>query len=333
MSNLGPKSKSKYVNSDRQGSKPALTIRNLPLWLEDIVEQALLSGCAIGALYVLMSIGFALNLEIADIVNAGHGTFVVGGMYATLELVKAGVQVYVAVAISTALLAAISYPIYILLIRSARAEAGHRVQLVYTLLIFSALTVTYQLLFSADVQSLGRSFKSVNVFGAVLTTAQIVAIVLAVAVSVGLYVVARYTMLGKLAYVASRYPLGARSVGVPVDHIYAGVFVLAGALAGLGGGILMTMQPVEPTMGLKLVIVVFLVALVARTNLIGCLVLGILYGVTQSTLAYAIDPRLAATLTLVVFLVALVGERSVRQAVALLRRLAVRRPATIGGIQ
>jgi branched-chain amino acid transport system permease protein len=294
------------------------------------LTQALLSGAAIGALYVLMSIGFALNLEIADIVNAAHGAFVVGGMYVTLELVKTGVPVYIAVVLATLAGALVSYPMYVLLIRPAMAERGHRTQLVFTLLILSALTVVYQLLFSADIQTLGVHFRSVSVFGGVLTTAQLIAIVLAVVVSVGLYVVARFTMIGKLAYVASRYPLGARSVGVPVNRIYASVFVLAGALAGLGGGILMTFQPVEPTLGLRLVIIVFLVALVARTNLLGCLVLGLLYGMVQAGLSYSIDASTAATLTLVVFLVALVGEPALRRSVAGLRNLTARRGLATG---
>jgi branched-chain amino acid transport system permease protein len=295
------------------------------------LTQALLSGAAIGALYVLMSIGFALNLEIADIVNAAHGAFVVGAMYLTLEMVRGGIPVYLAVALSAVIVGLLSYPIYAFLIRPAMAERGHRTQLVFTLLLLSALTVVYQLLFSADVQTLGVPFDSVAIFGGVLTTAQLIAIALAVVVSVSLYLVARFTMIGKLAYVASRYPLGARSVGVPVDRIYASVFVLAGGLAGLGGGILMTFQPVEPTLGLRFVIVVFLVALVARTHLLGCLVLGLAYGMVQAGLSYSIDASTAATLTLVVFLVALVGEPLVTKLISGYRRLSTRRDvATVG---
>src|SRR6478736_7702949 len=148
------------------------------------MTQAMLSGTAIGALYVLMSLGFALNLEIADIVNAAHGAFVVGGMYVTLELVKAGVPVYLAVLLSGAVVGLLSYPVYVLLIRPARAARGHRSQLVFTLLLFSALTVAYQLLFSADVQTLGVRFASVELLGGVLTTAQIVAIAGALIISV-----------------------------------------------------------------------------------------------------------------------------------------------------
>jgi branched-chain amino acid transport system permease protein len=293
------------------------------------MTQAILSGAAIGALYVLMSIGFALSLEIADIVNAAHGVFVVGGMYLTLEMVRKGIPLYVAAVLAGVVVAAVSLPLYTLLIRSARAERGHRIQLVYTLLILSMLTAIYQLIFGADLQTLGTQSASVQILGGFLTIAQIVALVLAVVISVSLYLVAKYTMTGKLAYVASRYPLGARSLGVPVDRIYGSVFVLAGFLAGLAGGVLMSFQPVEPTLGLQYTVVVFLVALVSRTHLIGCLALGLAYGIVQSILSYLLNPTLGATLTLVVFLVALIAERAVTPVRRLIQRVAAGSPQAV----
>jgi branched-chain amino acid transport system permease protein len=140
-------------------------------------------------------------------------------------------------------------------------------------------------------------------------------------VPVALYLVARFSMIGKLAYVASRYPLGARSLGAPVDRIYAVVFVLAGVLAGIAGGILVTFQPVQPGLGLQYTTVVFLVALVARTNLLACMGVGIAYGVVQAVLGYEISGTTATTLTLVVFLVALIAERVVHLVLIAHRRV------------
>jgi len=291
------------------------------------MTQAVLSGTAIGALYVLMSVGFAMSLDIADIVNAAHGAFVVGAMYATLKMVENGVPLYLAVVLTGAGIGLLCWPFYLLFMRSARAEIGHRIQLVYTLLFFSALTIIYQLLFGADIQSLNEKFGRVQVFGGYLTSAQVVAIVLAVVVPVGLYLIARYTMIGKLAYVASRYPLGARSLGTPVDRVYMIVFILAGVLAGIAGGVLITFQPVTPTLGLEYTVVVFLVALVAQTNLLGCLLVGLAYGIVQSVLSYQVNPSVGATLTLSVFLVALLAGRLLGLLKGVYRRFS--RPARV----
>jgi branched-chain amino acid transport system permease protein len=273
------------------------------------MTQALLTGAALGALYVLISVGFALCKEIADIVNVAHGAFVLGGMYITLEMVRQGVPLVLAAAIATAGIGAACYPVYVLLIRAARVQEGHGAQLMFTLLLFSALTVVYQLFFTADLQTIGLRFDSVGIFGAYLNTAQLAAILLAVLISVALYLVSRFTMLGKFAYVASRYPLGARSIGVPVDRIYAGVFVLSGLLAGLAGAMMMTTQPVQPSLGLELLTMMFLVSLVARTHILWVLILGIAYGMTQAAFSYLFDGSIAAALTSCVFLVALIAGR------------------------
>ncbi|MBC9226491.1 hypothetical protein GL325_09170 [Aeromicrobium sp. 636] len=294
------------------------------------MTQAILSGVGIGALYVLMSIGFALELKIADIVNAAHGVFVVLGMYVTLVAVQNDVPVVMAIVLATLAVGLLSYPIYTILIRSAKATSGHRVQLVFTLLLISSFTVLYQLFFGADIQTLGVKFRSIEVPGGYMTTAQVAAVVIAIVVAFSLWAISKYSMIGKLAHVASQYPLGARSVGVPVDKIYLGVFVIAGLLAGLAGGVIMTFQPVEPTLGLQYITIVFLVALVARTHLLGCLALGIAYGVTQSVLSYLLDASIASTLTLVVFLAALVGGHAIRQVSAVARRVFGQRNAEVG---
>ncbi len=276
------------------------------------MSAAVLSGLAVGAAYVLMSLGFTLELGIADIVNTAHGAFVVASMYATLEVVGAGVPVYLAIALVGLAAGVVSYPVYKLLIEPARAQSGHRMQLVVTLLLLSGLTVVFQLVFGADVQSLGHPFGTVSLLGGTLSTAQLVVIVCAVVISVGLFLAARYTEIGKIAYVASLYPLGARSVGIPVQRVYEAVFCLAGALAGIAGGFIVTFQSVEPTQSLQFVIVVFLVTLVGRTHLLGCLFVGFGYGVVQAVLGYSLDNSISGTLTLAVLLVALVAERFLR---------------------
>jgi branched-chain amino acid transport system permease protein len=292
------------------------------------VTQALLSGLAVGAIYALMSMGFALNLEIADIVNAAHGAFVVGAMYLTLVLAHAGVTFWIAIPIATVAAGVVSWAVYVLLVRPARAQEGHRIQLVFTLLLLSGLTVAYEILFGPDFRAYGERFPTVPIAGGYLTVPQLVAIALAVVIAVGLYLVAKRTMVGKLAYVASRYPLGARSIGVPVDRIYTAVFVLAGLLAGLAGGIIVLFQPVDPTQSLSYILIVFLVALVARTNLIGCLILGFVYGVVQSVTSYYLEATAATTITLLLFIVALVGGYVVRTAAQWVRRMG---PVAVSG--
>lgn len=269
------------------------------------MDQAVLSGVVMGSAYVLMSLGFALELEIADIVNAAHGALVVGGMYIVLLLTDRGMPTAVAVLAATVGIAAISYPIYVLLIGPARAQAGHRVQLIYTLLLLSLLAVLYQILFTGDIKASHVTYTSVAILGATTTTAQIACFSVAVVVAVGLFLLSKYTTIGKVAYVAGRYQRGAKTIGIPVSRIYALIFTLAGALAGLAGGMIVTFQPVQPVLGLNYILIVFLIAIVARMHILGCLVLGIVYGVVQAVLGYIAPASVAGALPYIVFLIVL----------------------------
>ena len=288
------------------------------------MEQALLSGAAVGSAYVLMTLGFALALGIADIVNAAHGAFVVGGMYIVLELESAGIPIYVAVVAAAALLAIAALPLYYYLIASAKAEVGHGAQLVYTLLLLSGLTALYQLIFGADIRTLNTSYGNVHLFGGTLSVVQLVSILLAVLAGAALYFASRYTYLGKMCHVAGSYPLGARSIGVPITRVYTSIFVLSAALAGLAGGLVVTFQSVEPTLGLDFLVVAIVVALAARMSIVMTVILGFLYGVVQAALNYAMPGVIAAMAPLTMFILVIVAQRrfsgNVFQSLAGIRR-------------
>lgn len=275
------------------------------------MDQALLSGLAVGSTYVLMTLGFALALAIADIMNAAHGAFVVGGMYVVLLLTDFGVHPIPAVLLAVVALGAASYLVYRLLLASAKTELGHGTQLVYTLLLLSGLTVLYQFLFGADVRTVDADFGNVHLLGGTLTIPQAVAIVVALVVGLMLFAAVRYTYVGKIGYVAGAYPLGAESIGVPIKRVYAAVFVLSGALAGLAGGLIVTFQPVSPTLGLGFLVVAILVALAAKLGIVMTVVLGFAYGVFQSALNYSAPATVAAVLPLAGFFILIILQRQV----------------------
>jgi branched-chain amino acid transport system permease protein len=272
----------------------------------------------VGSAYVLMSLGFALDLEVCDIVNAAHGAFVVLGMYLMLELTGAGWPVAAAIAAATLAVALISVAVYVLLVGPARASAGHRIQLVYTLLLLIASPAVFQIFFGGDILTVPHTFSSVSLPGGSLSTIEIASIAIAVILTAGLGVAGQRTTIGKLAHAAGRYPLGAQAIGLSLSRVYTLVFVLAAALAGLAGGLIVSFQPVSPTLGLEFISVVFLVVIVGRTSLTGCLILGFGYGLVQAVLNYLAPAAIAATAVYLVFLIALVlAQRGLgRRAVA-----------------
>lgn len=294
------------------------------------MTQAILSGLLVGGLYALLGLGFALKLRVANTVNLAYGGFVAVGMYATLALVNdVGLSTYVAVVASGLVVAALSYVVHLVMI-GAPGSTSHQEQMIYTLILLFALQIALQWGFGSAFQTLETPGVPVVIGDAVVSQAQVIAGVVAVALALALFFVFKYTEFGKTMEVAGTYPEGARAIGVPVERVYRGVFVLGGAIAGISGGLIMTFQPVDPYLGLDFVLVALVVSIVARLSFWGCLVAGLGYGLLQSLLQREIGPDPAQIAIFVLFLIVLGGEVLVSwlrgtwaRGTALVRRTAV----------
>jgi ribose transport system permease protein len=111
-----------------------------------------------------------------------------------------------------------------------------------------------------DWSSLGTGFT----FG-LPTPAVILAIVVAV-----LWVVQRYTLLGKYAVAVGSNFEAARLAGIPVDKVRIALYVISGAAAGVGGIVLSSiLNSGQPTAGTGLEFDVIVAAILGGTSLTG----------------------------------------------------------------
>lgn len=287
---------------------------------------AIVSGVLMGGLFALLALGFTVKLRIADLVNVAHGSFVVLGMYVVLSAVnRYAMPVYPSVLLSGVVVGALSYPVYLGMMEPAR-RSGHREQIVYTLLLLSALELLYQLQFGGQLQTLQAPRNPMSVLGVTVSRAQVIAGLTAMLLGILLYVVFRFTYVGKMTEMAGRYEDGARAIGIPVERVFAGVFVLGSFLAGVAGGLIMTFQPVSPFLGLEYVLIALIIAIAARLSFPGVLALGILYGVLLEVLRRWVGPDVAFILVFVGFLAIIGSEALVEFTGRLLsRRLGSRR--------
>jgi len=269
--------------------------------------QVLISGLAIGGLYTLVAMGFTLKLGIADIVNVAHGAFVVIGMYIVyFAVTDYGVPEHLAAALAAIFVVLLSLVVYVVLVGPSRlGTGGHEEQIVYTLLILSGAGLVLQLLFGTELRTLPVSSSSVKIFGAFVTREQIIAFVTAVVVAGALYFVFTRTLIGKIARVAGAYESGARAVGIPVERVFMLVFLVGSGLAGLAGGLAMTIIPVEPYLGFEFVIVAFLVSISAGLGFGKTALVGLAFGVVEAGFGRYAGPAVGQVWTYTFFLVVL----------------------------
>jgi branched-chain amino acid transport system permease protein len=247
--------------------------------------QELLSGLTVGGIYTLLALGFTLALGMGDLVNLAHGAFVVAGMYVVYEgVTNHGVNQYVAVVLAAAGVGAAAFVIYKAVMERAR-RGGHRDQIIYSLVVLGAVQIAFQIFYGKiGLVALPGGSASVSIAGATVPKTRLVAFVVAIAVTILLAYVTSRTTLGRIVRATAWYENGSRAIGVPVEWVFAGVFVASGVLAGLAGGLMMTFLPVEPTLGLDFLLIALIVSIAGRLTFVGCVAVGLLYGVATTVL-------------------------------------------------
>lgn len=292
--------------------------------------QVLFSGLAIGSLYALLSMGFTLKLGTASIVDLSHGAFVVvGGYFVYFCVTELGLNPYVAVigaAIATTL---VSIVVYLLFIGPSRlGSGGHEEQLVYGLLLLSAAGLALQLAFGTELRTLPTSPDAVEIFGAFAPRAHIVVFVIAILVAIALYWIFSRSIIGKIARIAGAYEKGARSIGIPVERVFFGIFLVGGALAGLAGGLAITIIPIEPYSGFLFLTVAFLVSISSGLGLGKTATVGLAYGIVEAAFNRYVGATFGQVFTYAFFIVVICfSSGAIQRAVPVFTR----RPAAGAG--
>src|SRR3546814_6698351 len=73
----------------------------------------------------------------------------------------------------------------------------------------------------------------------------------AAAAGLALWAFIRFTSLGKAIRAASQDPHAAQTLGIDIQRIYTVSFGIGAALAGLAGGLLISIYPAHPTVGFQ----------------------------------------------------------------------------------
>lgn len=269
--------------------------------MTDALLQALVSGLAVGGAYALVSLGFSITFTTTRTLNFGHGEFVSAGAFVGMSVL------FLAVGKP---LSATSFG------AETPGDLGQLAALLGTLIVMGGLGwllyrlgirpfagkpgmawVMSTLGFGVILQSIGLAIwgpKPVVVPGpagdAVLRIAgvgirpqEILTFAVSVLVMLAFDRVMRTTMLGKAMRAVAHNPAVASLMGIDVNKVMIGAFVLSSALAGLSGFLLAPIAQASLYMGLAVGLKGFSAAMVGGlNNPRGCVLGGFLLGVLES---------------------------------------------------
>jgi branched-chain amino acid transport system permease protein len=262
-----------------------------------IVEQ-LLNGLQFGFMLFLMAAGLTLVFGVMGLINLAHGSLYMIGAFACAVVAAASGSFWLGLAASLAATAMVGALIEMTVLR----RLYRRDHLDQVLATFALILV-----FSEGTRWLFGSFPlylnlppalsgTVTLPGGIAYPVFRLAIILAGAlVAVGLFLLIGRTRLGVRirAGEADREMIAA--LGVDIDRLYAVVFALGAALAGLAGALVGSVQSVQVGMGEPVLILAFVVIVIGGIGSIkGALVASLLVGVTDTLGRVVLPAALAA---------------------------------------
>jgi len=264
--------------------------------LEQFLQQ-LLNGIAWGSIYALIALGYTMVYGVLKLINFAHGeVYMVGAMtgyYAAHALGFAAtpslgglLAVLVLSMLACALLGATIERVAYRPLRSAPRLAS----LITAIGISLLLQNGGQLLFGADPKffpSLVEASEVVRVGSLAVSNIQLFVFGTAMALMVGLELVVTRTRFGRAMRAVSVDAPAAALMGVPVDRVISGTFMLGSALAAAAGVLVGLSNPkIDPLMGLLPGLKAFVAAVLGGIGSIpGAMVGGLLLGVVETLIS------------------------------------------------
>jgi branched-chain amino acid transport system permease protein len=244
-----------------------------------------LNSLVLGGVFLIVATGLNIIYGLSRVMNLAHGSLYAIGAYAGYTLVTTGLNYFVALIVAPVAVAAVG----LLLERSIIAPMRKR-SMIYTLII------TYGLMFLLDgiiKQIWGNEPRfielpafirdTVPILGSHYPIFRLVTLLITAATMTGLMLLLSKTKIGMILRAASTIPEMVSCLGINMNYVHIGAFVLGCALAGIAGTIAGPLTTIDPLMGHEMLISSFVVIVIGGLgSLRGAVFAALLIGVVQT---------------------------------------------------
>lgn len=280
------------------------------------LPSILVSGLVLASLYALMASGLSLVWTTLGIFNFAHGTFITLGAYLAWQFADArgfGWGQATGIALSVAGLAALGLVVNRLLIQPFLSRRD-----LVLVAVMTTLSGAYFLENSA-LLAWGPRIKqldllvdgSVRLLGVAISAHELVIVILAPLLMVGLWVWLQRTRTGSAIRAVSQNRDSALLVGINVKAMYAIAFGLSAALAGGSGVLLGAIRFITPTMGTEPLLKAFIVVILGGLgSLSGTILAAYIVGFLEAFSTYFLGAYWTQAVLFGLFIVILVGRPS-----------------------
>jgi branched-chain amino acid transport system permease protein len=256
----------------------------------------IVDGLVDAALIFFVAVGLTLVFSVARVLNVAHGSFYALGAYLSVVigmwLTAHGwvVASLAALLLSPILIAVALGPLIertLLRWTYGRPEA---LQILVTFGLFLVLEDMQKMIFGVQPYSQDTAvqlFGVSHISGIVYPNYQLLLIVLAILVAIGLRLMLKHTRIGKLIAAVVADQEMALTIGIDVRRIFVLAFTLGVFLAALGGALASPMIGVAPGLGAEAIVLAFAVAAIGGLGQIeGAALAAVLVGLARASAIY-----------------------------------------------
>lgn len=240
-----------------------------------IIIQTIANVVVLGSLYALISVGLSLCFGVMKMANFAHGELIMAGAYIIYVLYALNgmpfpIAVFAAIIIVSLIGVLVNWALFVPtegnMLAGFMATAG--------------LSFVMQVL-AGQLWGVGRPkpiptpyLGTAEIFGAVVGWQRLIVIPITAVALVSLWYFLTRTKPGKAIRACSQDPEAAALQGINPRAVASWVMAIAGAGAGLAGGLISTINPVTPYMGHNAVLVAFVVVVIGGMGSVQGAVLG-----------------------------------------------------------
>jgi branched-chain amino acid transport system permease protein len=266
----------------------------------------LISGLIMGSIYALLAGGLTLIWGVMRIVNLAHGEFLMLGCFATYYLFGAlGGIPLLAIPLLAPVFFFFGAILYLLVVRKI-VNAPELMSMLLTFGVSIFIINISVLVWSGEMRIVEYLTGSFQVGDVLISKPRLIAGIVAVCISLGMYLFLQKTRLGTAIRAVSYDREIAEQCGINANLIYLVVFGIGTVLGASAGSLASTIFAFNPLVGQQFILKAFAITVLGGMgNFLGALIGALIIGVVEQVFAYVIDAQISAAVAFVVIITTL----------------------------
>lgn len=261
-----------------------------------IALQQGINGLVVGSLYVLVALGLTLIYGVLVQINFAHADIVtIGSFTAYFVTPLLGGSYFAGIAAAVIVGGLLGWLLNAAIFSPLRERGGELLPLIATI----GVSIMLQNLMLTVLGPIPYAFStpySNNVirFAGIYVTVQNLLIILVSTLTIGLlYAFMKFTYTGKALRAVSQDRETAGLMGINPNFVIMLTFVIASALAGMGGAMLAPVLVLTPFAGTSVIVKAFAIVIIGGFgNIEGAIIAGFIVGFIESFTTQFLDPGL-----------------------------------------